>query len=89
MTERRGFLNAPRNANRPKITRPAKPRPWSHQRELEAAIGKRIYLVYLDNEDGEGQLLAADPFTLKIQFDGVDVPTVIFKSALAIFKIME
>jgi hypothetical protein len=62
------------NGKRHKIKPPA----WSHQAELKAAFGKKIYLYHGMAEESAfttGRLLNADPYTFQIQI-GQSVMTV-------------
>ncbi|MBO6511840.1 MAG: hypothetical protein JJ979_25720 [Roseibium sp.] len=65
---------------------------WSHQKELEGAIGKKV-LLCLQNGEREGILTAVDQFTLQVK---VRIPPLndqsnltYFKSALVGYKIVE
>lgn len=64
-----------------------KPKPWSHQRELEALKGKNIMVVLRSGETLTGKLLEADQFTVKIdQGVGGVFPAVVFKSSVTFFR---
>jgi hypothetical protein len=63
--------------------KPFKPRPWSHQRELEALKGKRIDFLYRNAAQWcSGTLVEADQFALQIDISRA--PEV--KSVLTVFK---
>lgn len=66
-----------------------KPRRWSHQDDLDAAVGK---VVAVESTYGAtavaGLLLASDQFTLKIQVKDKS-PLVIFKHAIACFTVVD
>lgn len=55
--ERRG-AGAPRT--------PFKQKSWNHQDDLKAGIGKIIGILFLDAPYCEGELVAADQFTIKV-----------------------
>lgn len=48
-----------------------KPKKWSHQRELEEAVGKQIKLALQNGADLQVELLAADQFTVRVQYNGI------------------
>ena len=70
--------------------RPFKPKPWTHQDDLKAMIGKKITLVFFSGEarrQRDGVLEAADQFTLKLSgVDGNKSTQTYFKHALFSFE---
>lgn len=58
---------------------------WSHQDELTGLIGKQI-VVSARGERFDGELVAADQFTLKLKRPNLSTPVVFFKSSLTYFK---
>jgi hypothetical protein len=66
--------------------RKPKPKRWSHQSDLDALIGKTIYIRFIDGEAYTGKLLGADQFTLKMRIPNADFPVVIYKSSLTDFR---
>lgn len=68
-----------------------KPKRWSHQDELTAAVGKKVRLVS-NNMVETGELVAADQFTIKVKYDNGTGDlrfVVVFKSALTSFEVIE
>jgi hypothetical protein len=43
-----------------------KPKRWTHQQELEGAVGRQIYIAHNDGLSSNGQIAAVDAFTIKI-----------------------
>lgn len=66
--------------------RPKKPKKWSHQDELEANIGKEFKFANKEGGLMKGKLIAADAFTLKIQFD--DETLIVFKHAIGAYGLI-
>lgn len=74
------------NAQRPTFTsdrlrKPLKPRAWNHQQELRELTDKMVTVEFRTGATLTGKLLAADQFTLKIEFSPGKASTV-FKHAL-------
>ncbi len=73
------FITRPPHSARPSFKReqsgarkPFKPKPWSHQRDLEALKGKKItFLIASSVEWQTGVLVEADQFTLKIAVESI------------------
>ena len=63
----KNFEGKARSFDRDRSFKPKKPRKWQHQDELEANVGKPIMLVFLDDQELKGKLVAADQFTIKIE----------------------
>lgn len=57
---------------------------WSHQRELESLIGKKLYVHAREGILLYGVLTAADQFTLQITFDD-DSSVTLYKSSLTFY----
>jgi hypothetical protein len=78
---------------RPRPPRPPRERRWSHQDDLTAAIGKKVSAFTTGNLIVDGRLLAADQFTVKIDYvdptDEISGQTVFFKHAIVGFRILE
>lgn len=72
-----------------------KPQKWSHERELEQAIGKEISFDLLGADGTDmirGVLLAADKYTIKVRLfstNPIHTPDrVFYKSALTSFAVV-
>lgn len=63
-----------------------KPKKWSHQDDLEAAIGKRVRVGSGAGNLAEATLLAADAFTLKLQFE--DGLLTVFKHSITAYEVL-
>lgn len=61
--------------------KPFKPKPWSHQRELESLKGKMIYVLQNDGNGITAVLLEADQFCLKLE-----IRNGAYTSVLTVFK---
>lgn len=66
--------------------KPAKPKRWSHQDDLEGLRGQRIEINLNDGTSYNGTLLEADQFTLKIQADNVLSAVTVFKSVMTDYR---
>jgi len=67
----------------------SKPKTWSHQDDLQAAIGKKIRIKTLDESDPiEGTLVAADQFSLKLSRNDSAYFSVYYKSSLTYFMVL-
>ncbi|WLR91026.1 hypothetical protein [Shinella zoogloeoides] len=69
----------------------SRPKSWSHQDDLTAAIGKKIRLMRAPMPNIEGKVLAADQFTVKVEVQspsGALSAVVVFKSALTSFEVL-
>lgn len=81
-SEKRKFSGF-RNNKPPKVKR------WSHQDDLEAAIGKQIGVTMTCGLSFTGELVAADQFTIKLRLvDHIGTST-LFKSAFAFYSVLE
>lgn len=69
--------------------RPFKAPKWSHQRVLEAAVGRTIHVASLDGTAITGTLVGVDAYTLCVARGSAASPEVdvIFKHALASFRV--
>lgn len=82
-----------RDGYRPKnqtITfKPTKPKTWSHQDDLQAAIGKKIRIKLIgEGNPIEGTLVAADQFSLKLSQHDSAFFSVYYKSSLTSFTVL-
>lgn len=71
--------------------KPFKPKPWSHQRELEALRGKTVEMKVVDFQGFmTGTLLEADQFALKLRLHTVgseyQPELIIYKSSIRSFR---
>lgn len=72
--------------------KPAKPKAWSHDDELQAHKGKRLAIVDTDYQRSEAILLEADRFVLKLSFDlpdGSQSVMTVYKHALASYQLLQ
>lgn len=68
--------------------KPFKPKPWSHQSDLRAQVGKTL-ILWIDGEPLHGVLVEADQFTLKMRPIGVNGKSSVtyFKHAITAYTI--
>ena len=66
---------------------PYKPKPWSHQNELQAARGKPINLHFLDGSKGAFVLVEADAFALRVCAPGSQSALTYWKHALLGYRL--
>lgn len=68
--------------------RPFKPKAWSHQDELKAAVGKVVVLRLVDQADPViGTLMAADAFALSIRVGNSQSTRTYYKHALVSYVV--
>lgn len=69
--------------------KPSKPKAWSHQDDLQRAIGHKIRIKIMGEEKPiEGTLEAADQFSLKLRQPDSVYLGVYYKSALTYFMVL-
>lgn len=66
--------------------KPKKPKRWSHQDDLDGAIGRTLRVQNKIGQLADAKLIAADQFTLKLEFD--DGTLTIFKHALNGYQVI-
>jgi len=80
------------NKNKTLTLKESKPKRWTHQDDLMAAIGKHIKLTTLAGANIDGELLAADQFSIKVLPTGMpdlSFAVVVYKSALTSFEVRQ
>lgn len=68
---------------------PRTPR-WSHQHDLDNAVGKRVVIRFSGSDDClEGKLIAADQFAVKMVTPETAGEEIIFKHEIGSFRVEE
>lgn len=88
--QQRNFEVHKKGERRPMGIKAPKPKAWSHQADLSAAIGKSI-IVKLPSGSVSGVLQEADAYCLKIlcSIDGRKSLLTYFKHAIVYYSVME